>query len=68
MTDSRHTCGLNEKQINLMWGLGREQVLLYLSVPDGYGCQWTPGNRRTSPRRKGGPLAKATLSSPTTSS
>ena len=61
-------CWHHDRVINLMWGWGQKQDLLYLSVPDGYGCQQTRGHRRASPRRQERPPATAMLTSPTASS
>ncbi len=60
----------SDSVINLSWCWkgGSEQDLVYLSVPDGYGCRQTPGQRRALPRQRGRPPAKAKLTSPTVSS
>lgn len=60
----------SDSVINLLWcwkGCS-EQDLVYLWVPDGYGCRRTPGRRRASPRQQGRPPAKAKMTSPTVSS
>lgn len=63
-----YLCSDSVINLSWCWKRGSEQDLVYLSVPDGYGCQQTPGQCRASPRQRGGPPAKANLTFPTVSS
>lgn len=66
--DVLHLCTDNVINLSWCWKWGSDQDLVYLSVPDGYGRQRTPGHRRASPRQRGRPPAEAKLTSPTVSS